>query len=327
MNCPTNISITPRSQMVATSQGAPNAYLGSATIYLDMTCDFVTVNRTERAELNDLVRPWIGYEWLTAIGLGEFVGKRVSPGTEQNFGRLGNTHWAANSSTAFELQVAQDEFLSCATHTIGEWPTSGKLSYGPLLNSVNKTPIKPYSDYQFDSKRIARKRNMFGTMAEFSGSFNLNVNQFNEFINWYRCEMLSGSNSFDAGWLVQREFGAWKANWAEPWTATLNNSVWTLNVKLMLLEDETNEAWDLWDIEDVIIDVKTIRDQFCRRLHESGLERTNIEITAEQIRLIKEPFCKATETLELINIDITSEQIRLIKEPFCEKVQELEELI
>ena len=164
-----------------------------------------------------------------------------------------NTHYAASSATAFELQTSPDELPDCNAQS-ATWPSVGNLACGPSLNTVNIKRINSYIDYQYDSERIARKNSLLGVIAEFSGSFSLSKAEFKAFVLWYRCQMLAGNNKVDAPWLVRREIGAWQGSWAEPWSATYNNGRWQLSIKLNLLEDAANDAWAVWRLEDAVID-------------------------------------------------------------------------
>lgn len=296
LSFPQSISLTARKQMNTTTESvansAPQAFLGSGSLYLDMTCSYITESRVERETLADYRRPWVAYDWMTEIGLAAFVAKRVEQPKHSGYNTLQNTNFLADSTTAYELQTAQDEIPSCAGQAIGEWLTTGKLGCGPSLGSVSFEPVDPFQKDEFTSGRVEYKRIMLGDLADYSATFiNLTTEEFTAFVLWYRCQMLAGRNDFDASWLVHREFGAWHGHWAEPWTATFNNGLWHLSIKLILVSDEDNEAWALWEYEDFRIELDEFQSWMCQSLDNSAMNKCYLSVKLGEMQALEAAFC------------------------------------
>ena len=233
---PTSVTLKVRKQMLTTSEGAPNAYLGRASTYLDLDCTFFTRSPDERAELNEITRSWGTFDhFLGILGLDDFTSKRTSQSKDSIKGWINNPNTlGANSSASFELQPKQNNNIDCTGHVLNEWPTSGSIGCGTIVNgSVVKT-MNPYQDYTYDSGRVSHRNTMLGELAEFTGKMVFTVVEFTQFLWWYRCQMLAGSNQFTADWLNHDGFGSWTANWVEPWGASFDGVEWHIDIKIVL---------------------------------------------------------------------------------------------
>ena len=267
---PTSVKLKVRKQMLTTSEGAPKAYLGRASTYLDLDCTFFTRSSSERAELNEIIRDWGTFDYfLGIIGLDNFTVKRVSTSQDQMRDWLPSDDIGASSSVSFELQPKQNSDIDCTGHVLDIWPASGSLSHSVTVDNSQIDIVDSYKQYDYDSGRRSHVNSMLGKLAEFTGKMVVPVEDFTQFLWWYRCQMLAGSNQFTADWLTNEQLGNWdKASWVEPWGASFDGVEWNISIKLMLspVVEVVELAERIVEYEEMAIEYNALRVAICNTI-------------------------------------------------------------
>ncbi len=221
---PESISLAPRSgNIFSAANQHPQSRSGSAVLWLDLKCQFLTKTQADRNALES--DQDYQTNWTDCYGLAGYKAQRSELLSHEFLGDA-----LAKTSTGYEL-IAINPVANCGDGSV--FPALPD----PLVKANQLEPVDTRAKQKFSSGRIRRINQVPGKLFNLTTQIKCTRSEFALFLEWYRCRLANGSPFFTAGWLTNTVLGDYKAQFAENWSAQLGkNYKWTLSLKLSLIK-------------------------------------------------------------------------------------------